>query len=286
MTERDNESRLGIAGVGENGDIQPPAVVLQQQKGLEFVSPTELVDLPSEGKYYPAGHPLNNKKDLEIRYMTAKEEDILTSKSLLKKGIAIDRMLESLLVDKTIKLDELLLGDKNALILAARKSGYGPRYDTQMQCPKCEAKAKYTFNLDNIKNKEIQEIEGVEITSNGTFLITLPKTQLKVEVKPITGKDEKTIAETQDEKKKSTGAESLLTTQMKLFTVSVNGNNNKQEISKIIDKMPAMDARHLREVYKKLVPDVNMTQLFVCKTCDHEEVVEIPLTTEFFWPNG
>lgn len=279
MTERDNETRLGIPTETE---VNPPRQ--EPKTGLEFVMPTELVDLPSEGKFYPVGHPLRGKKEIEIRYMTAKEEDILTSKSLLKKGVAIDKMLESIVVDRSIRLEDLVLGDKNALILAARKTGYGPKYETLVPCPKCETKVKFSFDLDKVENKERFMVGGVTETEHGTFFITLPTMKIQVEVKPITGKDEKILAETQEEKKKAGVMEGNSTTQMKLFIVTVNGDTNRTTINRTVDRMPASDARFLREVYKKLIPDVDMSQRFVCSSCDYEEVVEIPLTTDFFWP--
>lgn len=283
MTERDNESRLGI------GAQEPvPTVPADKGTGLDFAMPTELVDLPSEGKFYPPNHPLRDKKELEIKYMTAKEEDILTSKSLLKKGLAIDKMLESLIVDKKVKLEDLILGDKNALILAARKSGYGPRYETQVECPKCEKKNKFGFDLDKVANKKIEEVVGATETGNGTFLILLPRTKVQVEVKPMTGREEKSLADIQEQRKKLGASEGASTTQMKLFIVAIVKNDEKHitrsVIDAFVDAMPASDAKFLRDSYKKLIPDVDMNQTFSCSACDYEEVIEIPLTTDFFWP--
>jgi len=276
MTERDNLDRLGIS--------QDSIVPIANTPTLSYISPTELVDLPSEGKFYPPGHPLRDKKEIELKYMTAKEEDILTSKSLLKKGVAIDKMLESLLVEK-IRLDDLILGDKNALILAARKSGYGPVYETQVTCPKCEKKTKFTFNLDEIKNKVlVLDSESVKTTDTGTFNITLPRTQAILEVRALTGKDEKTMTSLREQREKAKVIEATSTTQMKLFIVSVNGDRSSQTIEKFVDAMPAFDAKFLRKTFKNLSPDVDMTQHFACPQCEHEEDIEVPLTTEFFWP--
>jgi hypothetical protein len=287
MTERDNESRLGII---ENppleikGTTNSVPEVDNNKAGLDYVMPKEMVDLPSQGKFYPEGHPLHKITTVEIKYMTAKEEDILTSKTLLKKGIAIDKMLESLIVDKRIKLDDLILGDKNALILAARKTGYGPSYETSVVCPKCENKVKFNFNLDEIENKKMQVVDGVTETTTGTFLVILPKMKIEVEIRPITGKDEKALSEIQDQKKEQ--SEKATTSQMKMFVVAVNGDKNKRVIGNVVENMPASDARFLREAYKKLVPEVDMTQIFSCTSCDFEEAIEVPLTSEFFWPRG
>ena len=90
--------------------------------------PTEIVELPSKGHFYINGHPLSSGK-VEIKYMTAKEEDILTSENLIRQGTVIDKLLESLIVDKSIKVDDLLTGDKNALMVASRILAYGKDYD-------------------------------------------------------------------------------------------------------------------------------------------------------------
>ena len=102
---------------------------------LNFVTPTQFVDLPSKGKGYPQGHPLCGKETVEIKFMTAKDEDILTSKDLLKKGVAIDRLIQNLLVDKNIRSSDILLGDRNAIIISARSSGFGHLYNTNVTCP-------------------------------------------------------------------------------------------------------------------------------------------------------
>jgi hypothetical protein len=137
---RNNEDRLGPPVMEDTSaaSVQQPTV--PQTAGLQFVSPTEFVDLPSGGKFYPEGHPLHGKDTLEIKFMTAKEEDILTSKSLLKKGVAIDRMLQNLIVDNNVKLDYLLSGDKNAILIVSRISGYGSEYAVRLSCPACSQK--------------------------------------------------------------------------------------------------------------------------------------------------
>ncbi len=109
--------------------------------------PTEFVELPSQGKYYPARHPLHNKESVKVRQMTAKEEDILTSRTLLKKGIALDRLLTNIIVDKSIDPQALLVGDRNAIIISTRVSGYGSEYSTKVSCPSCGTAQPYVFDL-------------------------------------------------------------------------------------------------------------------------------------------
>ena len=283
---RDNEERFSaLAGIDS-----PAAPQTSTSDGglLNFTSPTEFVELPSRGKYYPAGHPLHGKDTIEIKFMTAKEEDILTSKALIKKGIAIDRMLQSLIIDKNIKVEDLLVGDKSALIIAARISGYGSEYSVSVTCPSCETKSKHEFDLSAFSVKETEDLSsiGVSQTENGTFTFKLSKTNVQVEVKLLTGRDEASIVNEMAMKKgkKTLQVEKNSTSQLKRVIVSVNGIQDRNQISSFVDNMPAIDSRFLRAVLRQLNPEVDTTQTFVCASCGHEEEMEVPFTVEFFWP--
>lgn len=281
---RDNEDRLGALPNIQAGPTVP--VQTAQNQPLNFTVPTEIIDLPSKGLLYPDGHPLKNKQSVEIKFMTAKEEDLLTSKALIKKGVAIDRMLESLLVDKSVKVENMLIGDKNALIVAARISGYGSSYKTTVVCPACNANVKHEFKLSEVKNHFCHNPEefGAVLTPNLTYTIILPKTGFTVEVKPLLGSDETALIELAEKKKKMNLPEETSTSQMKTYVVSVNGNTDKNSISQFIQNMPALDARSLRTLYKELMPSVDMTQQFVCSSCSFEQEMEVPFTVDFFWP--
>ena len=136
-----NRERMGLPNPTDTA--VPPAQTHQENQGFSVVVPTEFVDLPSKGRYYPQNHPLCNQETIEIKQMTAKEEDMLSSRALLKSGVAIDRVLQSLVMDKTIKVDSLLVGDRNALLIAARVSGYGEDYETSVSCPACGTNQKH-----------------------------------------------------------------------------------------------------------------------------------------------
>ena len=282
---RDNEDRLGALNVADAPVSQMP-VQTTQNSSLSFVSPTEFIDLPSKGQFYQEGHPLKGKDKVEFKFMTAKEEDILTSRSLIKKGVAIDRMLESLIVDKSIKVDSLLSGDKNALIVGARISGYGASYKTNITCPNCATVCKHDFDLEKLVHHACETMEdlGVTKTNNNTFTFSLPRTKATVEVRPLTGKDETELAELLEKRKKANLPEESLTSQMKACLVSVNGNTDKNVIKQFVDSLPALDARQMRAIYREIMPAVDMTQQFVCSSCSFEQDMEVPFTVDFFWP--
>jgi|TARA_R100000458_G_C8250675_1_gene227693 hypothetical protein len=287
MTIRNNEERLGVTDAGSSPPI--PEVVQQvQQEETPFVfpTPTEFVDLPSQGKFYPPGHALHNVDSLEIRFMTAKDEDILTSQALLRKGIALDRFLQNVLVDKSIRVDDLLVGDKNALIVRSRITGYGAEYQTSVTCPSCGAKQEYQFDLEDanlITATNLLE-NGVNIQDDGTILFELPATQASVTVRMMTGRDEKELLRKQNLNKKVNLTDSSLTDQLKMLIVSINGRTERRLIEQFVDSMPAKDSRFLRTGYAKSLPTLDLAQHFACIECDHAQDMEVPFTTDFFWP--
>ena len=273
---RNDESRLGVQDEGGSPPIE------NTKSPLSFVIPTEFVELPTKGKFYPPEHPLHNVETVEIRYMTAKETDILTSKSLLKKGLAVDRMLENILVDKNIKTRQLFTGDKNALIIAARISGFGEKYDVQLTCQHCGAVSEHEFDLGEIKIKETSE--EIKFSDSGTFFITLPKTEVIAECCLLTGDDEKMLLDRAEKKQKLKLPDSAMTDQYKKIIVSLNGVAEKGVVEEFVDIMPALDSTHLRKEYDKVRPDVDMTQLVDCESCDASNVSNIPFSANFFWP--
>tara|TARA_B100000700_G_scaffold325774_1_gene435454 strand:+ start:539 stop:1396 length:858 start_codon:yes stop_codon:yes gene_type:complete len=255
---------------------------------LSFSVPTEHVELPSGGKYYPENHPLHNAETIEIKYMTAKEEDILTSPSLLKKGLTIERLLRSIILDKSIDPQNLLSGDRNAILVAARITGYGEEYAAKLTCPSCYTPNDWAVDLSAVMDSSRTTFEDspYNITANedGTFVINLPKTDLNVTVKLLTGRDEKMIASAIEKRKKHKLDESQLTEQLKQMIVAVNGRENPAEIDQFINFVPAFDSKYLRNAYAALVPNINMKHDFTCSACDYNDEVEVPLTAEFFWP--
>ena len=249
--------------------------------------PTEFVELPSGGNFYPQGHPLCGQESIEIKQMTAKEEDMLSSRTLLKKGVALDRVIESVIVNKAIDPDQMLVGDKNAVIIATRVSGYGSDYVTQVTCPNCGASQDYSFDL----NEAVITPGGQEDTAlftnnnNGTFRTVLPKTRLKVDFRLMNGRDEKQILNEMENARKRRQNEQAVTLQLRKMVVAVEDNNTAEAVNYLIENMPSSDSRHLRMAYKLAAPNVELDQHFECNECQFEQTMEVPLTADFFWPN-
>ena len=282
-----NKNRIGGSKPDNN---TPPQHVMQNNDnggGLSFVVPTEFVDLPSKGRFYPEGHPLHAQDSIEIKQMTAKEEDILTSRSLLKKGVALDRVIESVIMDKGVNPNELLIGDRNAIIVATRVSGYGSEYLTSVACPNCAHSQKYEFDLNASSIYRGEDIHELQLADHGdgTFSTTLPRSGFEVRFRLLTGRDEKMLIQSAENSRKSRGVEKNITTQLKNMVVSINGETNPALISQGMEVLPSMDARHLRQAYKLAAPNVDLSQYFECEECGHEETMEVPLTADFFWPD-
>ena len=274
-----NEDRLGAKD--QTGAEAPP--ILEKNSILDFVLPTEFVDLPTQGRFYPEDHPLYQKESIEIRYMTAKDTDILTSKTLLKKGIALNRVLQNLIVNPSIRVDDLFVGDKNAIVVAARINGFGADYKASVTCPSCNTQGECDFDLNEIDPKLPDE--ECDISSEGTFTVVLPKTGIEAECRLLTSLDEQSMFRKHEKRKKRNLPESPLTDQYKLFIVSLNGVSERRLVEKFIDEMPALDSSYLRKVYSRVAPNLEMKQDFSCPVCDTDTLVDIPFSANFFWPD-
>ena len=241
--------------------------------------PSEIIDLPSEGRLYPEGSPLKDGK-IEIKYMTAKEEDILTSQNLIKKGVVINRLLDSLILTPGVKSDDLVLGDKNAVMVAARVLAYGPEYLCQVTNPKTGEVIDHTFNLADCPFKKLSE----DIKEN-RFEVELPISKQKVTFKLLNGKDE-TIIDKELEASKKIGSDVSpeLTTRLRHTITSVDGDESKSTISNFVQNLLARDSMHLRKQIKDTAPDIELSQEI---DIEGESVkVSIPMTVGFFWPES
>lgn len=276
---RNNEDRL-MGGHKPTPSEEAP----QMPNPMDFVTPTQFVDLPSKGRY-PEGHPLQGKDTIEIRYMTAKDEDILTNRSLLKKGLAIDRLIQNLIVDKSINARHLYIGDRNAIIVFARASAYGPDYKAKVQCPNCGEHSKFKFDLADYEMNNGNDIEGTGIKYNndGTFTTSLPLSSIVARIRPLMGQDEIDLVSKGSTKDVTND---IITKQMKHFVVDFNGYDDKKTVDYVCENMVATDSRYLRDCFKLISPDIVLSQDFICKHCDHKEVMSVPFGTDFFWPDS
>ena len=240
----------------------------------EFKFPTEVMDLPSKGKIYPNENPLSSGK-VEMKYMTAKEEDILTNQSYIQKGNVLDKLLESVIVSKDVKIDDLIVGDKNALLIATRILGYGKDYEFMLN-NKTE-----TVDLSTLDNRDF-DTTGLTQGVN-EFSFTLPHSNQEITYKILTGKDEKSIErELAGIKRVKKDASPELSTRLKHILISVDGKTEKKDLRDFVDNyLLARDSRALREHIRSTQPDVDLNVVL-----DSGEEVRIPIGLSFFWPDA
>ena len=240
-----------------------------------FKLPTETVELPSRGLLYPEGSPLA-KGEIEMKYMTAKEEDILTNRNYIANGTVIDRLLKSLIVTEGVNFDDILVGDKNAIMIAARILAYGKDYTIVYNGE------KHVVDLSTLDNKPINE----ELFAGRTnkFKFTLPRTGNEVEYRLLTHADETYIEnEIKGLRKLDKEASPEVTTRLKRMITSVNGLTDIKDIREFVDNyLLATDARAFREEYAKIQPDVDLT----ISLSGVEEDVSLPIGLDFFWPDA
>ena len=232
--------------------------------------PTEIIDLPSKGLVYPEGNPLSEGK-IEMKYMTAKEEDILTNQSYIQNGTVLDKLLQALIVSK-INYNDLIVGDKNAIMVAARILGYGSDYTFNY------GDQEYTVDLSKIDNKPF-EISSKVINE---FNYTLPSTGVKIAYKILTHGDEQKIqAELDGLKKINKNSSAELSTRLKYMITSVGGERDPKTIREFVDtNLLARDSRELRKHIKDTQPDIDL--IF---TTENGSTVDIPVSIRFFWPD-
>ena len=263
--------------------------IIQEYKQKEVKNhnfPTEVILLPSKGLLYPETSPLRSGT-IELKYMTAAEEDILTTQSLIKQGVVLDKLFQALIVTP-IKYNDLIGADKDAIMIAARILGYGKMYDATCTCPECEKESKVSFDLNTLQEKEF-DIEKTEMIEANQFKFTLPASNREVIFKLLTHGDEKKIQLELENLKKTnkTGISKDLTTRLKHIIISVDGNEDKKYINEFVDnELFAQDSKALREHIKSISPGVDFNVDFTCQECFYEGKLNLPVGVDFFWPGA
>jgi hypothetical protein len=248
----------------------------------ELKLPTEMVSLPSKGLLYPKESPLS-KGEIEMKYMTAREEDILTNSNFIKQGTVIDKLLQALIITP-INYDDLLIGDKNAVLIAARVLGYGQDYSFKYSNERGQ-EVEASVDLSQLKEKTLDESLFKTGTNNFTF--TLPKSGNTVTFKLLTHGDEKKIdAEIKGLQKVNPNGAYDITTRLKYIITSINGDTELKSIREFVDTyLLAPDARSLREYYAKIQPDVDLR--FMPNDDSYTgEGITVPISINFFWPDA
>ena len=261
-------------------------------KELDF--PTEIIELPSKGIPYPEDNPLSSGK-VEMKYMTAKEEDILTTQSYIQQGVVLDKLFKALIVSngegKAIKYNDLLVGDKNAIMIAARVLGYGKDYTVEIPDPFNNLeKQETTIDLTTLEDKPLHE-QIKKYPNTMEFEFELPVSKKRLSFKLMTHGSEKRVEYTlkdvkKKQKKLKDETDRGLSTRLKHSIIAVDGEKDTKEISKFVDDhLLALDARAFRNYVKQITPDIDTNFTFTSNETGDEQEMEIPIEVSFFWPD-
>ena len=267
--------------VGSSIQQQQP----QPQPPREQRFPTEVINLPSRGWFYPDSNPLSSGT-LELKMMTAREEDILTSKNLIQKNIVLDKLLESVIIDKRINPDEMLICDRNAAFFAIRRLAYGDNYDATITCGRCGKENAISIDLSKLDNRPF-DFDKYSRGENA-FTFTLPYSGVNLTYKILNKKDENLIdSELAGFAKVSKDYTKEVTTRLVHIITSVNGVSERPKIRKFVnDELTSRDSLSLRKHIRETMPDIDTSFDFSCAHCGLERKEDTPMGISFFWPNG
>lgn len=269
-------------------ESQGSQVQAQENIISKYMYPHERVDLVSGGIFYPEDHILACGK-IDLKYMTAKEEDILTSENLIKKNEALDMLLRSVILTTPLRYDDILLGDKMGILVSTRIMAYGHDYKVEVKCPNCEHKNNKTIDLRELETVEPKEElfeSGVLTKHSREARLKLPGTGADVVVKFFNHADEKKVESEIKALKNKIGTSNAITTRLRHAIVEVNGSREMTTIAKFVSQLPSVDSMYIRKFFKENAPDVKLEFNFQCENCGHEERMNIPMTAEFFFPTS
>lgn len=276
-----------IIPVSKNPASVPIAKAAQTETQKPTV-PTVSVALPSKGVFYAATHPLASGV-IDIYQVTARHEDILSNTNLLKKGTVLDEFLKALIATPNVSISDLLIGDKNALFIAARRSAYGDEYTTKIKCPECGVESNVNIDLSILAPKELSANLSNVTKNENKISFKLPTSGKTVTFSLLTHKDEvdidaelKALVKFGGDKNNSPE----ITTRLKYTIKAIDGDFDRIKVKNFVDtELTAKDSLALRRYVRDLTPDMDMNFDFTCPSCGHQTKMTVPLGANFFWPN-
>lgn len=248
----------------------------------EFAVLTEEIELPSLGVFYP-----NNKKTVKVKYITAEEDDVLFSPELIKSGRVLDALLQIVVIDKDLNSDDMVVGDRNAILIHIRKTGIGEEYKPgKMTCPSCGETYEPVVDLNKLALKKLIHMPDTK----GEYDFLLPIMKKNIKFRLLNGKDENRISKATTVTKKGGNSNfkvsKAVTERYRLQIMEVEGNRDKFYIAKLISAMPMKDSLVFREYVKIISPGVDFNYKFECTNCGHQYDNEVPMTYRLFYPNA
>lgn len=247
--------------------------------------PVEAVPVPSEGAVYHPSSPLYGKKVINIKAMTAREEDILTSRALIANGTVINELIRSCVTDGDVVVEDMLVGDRNAIMVAIRITGYGPEYRCTAPCKLCGKSDTYNFNLADMPINRLRIDPTVQ--GDNSFKFALPVSKKIVEFKFLTGRDADQISVESEKLRRlfpDRMIDNQITQRLKASIISIDGIADRSKINKFVENMPALDSRKLRSYMDYNEPGIRLAGKMKCNFCGGRSEVSLPMGASFFWP--
>lgn len=250
----------------------------QQTQEVQFQAPFDVIPLPSGGLLYPG-----QQGNVKVGYMTAMDENILTSPNLIKSGKVIDVLMERKIKESPVPMDQLLVGDRNAIMIWLRATGYGEIYPVKLVDPSSGVEFEYEIDLNSLKTKEIPK--DLEPDENGEFPFFLPRSKKKIKFKLLTVGDEKSIISRSEKYEKATKSQisNTLTYRLQAQIKEIDGNRDINYIQQYINVMPAFDSLKFREYSDIIEPGIDMSVEVEGPTGSFQAPITLGLN--FFWPN-
>jgi hypothetical protein len=258
-----------------------PQTAPQYSAPKSYPFPTEVISLPSKGLVYPEGSPLA-KGELTVKLMTAKEEDILTSAALIKKGIQLDKLLESIVIEPGVNINDLVIGDKNAILVTSRILAFGPEYEAKITDPFDREEVDVTIDLSQIK---IKEIEDSKLNRNNEYEFFLPISKTNIKFKLLTHGDELIINKDIEASQKTLKQSNEITTRYRRIIIEVDGVRDAGTISNFVtNRLLAGDSKALRKAILEITPDLDLKFDYTSPVTGETEALRIPFGIGFFYP--
>lgn len=285
---RNNEERIPKPVDSPMAMIQQPNT---ESKPFSFPTFTDFVELPSKGQFYDESNPLFKQEVTEVYYMSSTEEDILTSETLLEKGLMFDKLIGNVLKNKNILPENILDADRSAILISVRKNGLDNIYQTIVLCPKCSKQKEIEADLtkDIVVNENqvpIEQIENITQLGPALFQTTLQMQDVSVDIqfKLLDGSDESELFKKAKVAVQKKGHETNFSDKLKQIVVAVNGNTDRHYVNKFCEWLPYMFAKELLKIYRQITPSIKIKSHLEC-SCDYSGLVEVPVSKNFFWPD-
>jgi hypothetical protein len=250
----------------------------QQPQEFQIQVPFDVIPLPSKGLLYPGQNGM-----VKVEYLTAMDENILTSQNLIKSGKVLEYLLERKIKESPVPMEDLLVGDRNAIMIWLRVTGYGEIYPVKLTDPNSGVEFDHEIDLNALKTKELPK--GVEPDENGEFEFLLPRSKKKIKFKLLTVGDERSILSRSEKYEKATKSQisNTLTYRLQAQIKEIEGNRDPNYIQQYINVMPAFDSLKFREYSDIIEPGIDMSVEVEGPTGSFQATITLGLN--FFWPN-